>query len=231
MAVKAKSKKQNSISAAALARRARAARILDVPPREFDILAKRVENTFKSVGRAQKHTNGRVIVYGRKPVQLQFTNAKHVVKSRALVKDPIDCPIAKCAKDSDACWLAPYATSVHVGNATINFWSELCPHITVKYMLPLQLREAIRDWDAQVANKKKNRRFRLGDGTYFLAPWPKSLEHGPQNQRRERNVGSRGKNERTPTRRLTVRSDLSLAYSAVKLAKKGRAVKSRFKKS
>jgi hypothetical protein len=215
MAVKSKNKK--SITAAAQARRSRAARILDVSPRELDALAKGVERTLKSLGRVKKHTNGRLIVYARKPVPLQFINARHVVRLKALVKDAIDCPIAKCGKDPDACWLAAYATSVHVGNAIMTFWSELCPHITVKFMLPTQLKEAIRDWDAQVKADKKDRRFRLEDGVYFLAPWPKSLEHDSEGPR-VRNVGIRGKNERKPTRRLTVRSDLSLAFAASKLA-------------
>lgn len=219
MAVKATKKKQ-SPSAALREKMERIARMIGVSFAEVTTMAKRVEQTFRSVGRARKHTSGRTIVYSDERIPLVFTNSKHVVKSRALTKDPVDCGIAKCAKDPDACWLGAYATSVHVGNATVTFWSELCPHLVVKCMLPMNLREAIKDWDEQVRKKAKNRRFRLADGTYFLSPYPPSLDHTRTPKRNKRKVVARGKNANSPTRRLTVRSDISLAMAASPAAKR-----------
>lgn len=205
-------KTKKSFSDALRDKFSRIARMLGVPMTAVETMSKRTENTLRSVGKAINHTNGRVIVYAKKPIPLVFTNKKHVVKAGALTKDAVDCAIAKCAKDPDGCWLGAYATSVHVGNATVTFWSELCPHIVVKAMLPLPLRAAIRDWDEQVLKKRKNRRFRLADGTYYLGPYPPSLHH--TTKRPEGKPISRGKNTRKPTRRLTVKSDISLAMAA-----------------
>jgi hypothetical protein len=198
----------------------RIARMLGASTAAVTTMAERAEETFLSVGRAREHTNGRTIVYADERIPLMFTASKHVVKSRALVKDAIECPIAKCGKDADACWLGAYATSVHVGNATVTFWSELCPHIVVKCMLPMQIREAIRDWDEQVKKKRKNRQFRLADGTYFLSPYPPSLDHTYTRVKKSRKIVVRGKNFTKPTRRLTVKSDISLAMAASPAAKR-----------
>lgn len=209
----------------------RIARMLGISFVEAKFRAQRTEQTFKSLGRVREHTGGRTIVYANERVPLVFMNDKHVVKLRALVKDPVDCPIAKCAKDPDACWLGAYSTSVHVGNATVTFWSELCPHLVVKSLLPVPLRVAIKDWDDQVKRKVKNRKFRLPDGTYFLGPYPPSLEHDKARKRGERK-SVRGANINKPTRRLTVRSDISLAVavsSATKHVQK-RAVEKRKRK-
>lgn len=188
----------------------RIARMINSSADEIETLAASVENAFLSAGKAQKRPNGRIVVFATKPIPVTFTNSKHVVKLRALVKDGIDCPIAKAAKDPDSCWLGAFSTSVHVGNVSITFWSELCPHITVRAMLPPVMRDAIRNWDEQVKRKAKNRRFNLPDGTYYFAPCPPSwVSRGPRGAR-----GTRGKNTHQPTRRLTVRSDISLAIAA-----------------
>lgn len=207
----------------------RIARMIDSSVDEIESLAERVEDVFRSVGKAQNRPNGRVTVFATKSIPMTFTNSKHVVKLRALVKDGIDCPLAKCGKDADACWLGAFATSVHVGNAMITFWSELCPHITVKAMLSQPMRAAVRNWDEQVLRKAKNRRFNLPDGTYYFAPCPPSLIK--PNERGAR--GPRGKNTRKPTRRLTVKSDISLAISAATMQTrlKNRAAPKRKRKS
>lgn len=189
----------------------RIARIIGAPESAIEEVAKRTKQAFHSVGKAFTKPNGMVEIHARERVQLTFTNKKHVVTSKALVKDAVDCPVAKCAKDPDSCWLGAYATSVHVGNATLTFWSELCPNLVVKCMLPDVIRAAIRDWDNQVKRKQKNRRFRLADNTYFLGPYPPSL--APTHKKVTTN-GKRGKNARHPTRRLTVRSDIALALMA-----------------
>jgi hypothetical protein len=199
----------------------RIARMLGVTVAAVATMAKRTEETFRSVGRARKHTNGRTIVYSNERIPLVFTSSKHVVKARAMVKDPVDCAVAKCAKDADACWLGAYATSVHVGNATVTFWSELCPHLVVKCMLPLPLRDAIRNWDEQVKKKVKNRRFKLSDGTYFLSPYPPSLDHTVTRPKKSGKVVARGKNVVKSTRRLTVKSDILLAVAASHAIKQG----------
>lgn len=211
MAATAKKTKQN-FSAALREKMDRIARMIGAPVSEIKTLAKRTEEAFRSVGKACKRPGGRIEIHARKNVPLTFTNSKHVTKAKALVKVPVDCGIAKCAKDPDSCWLGAYATSVHVGNATVTFWSELCPHLVVKCMLPKPLRDAIRDWDEQVRKKQKNRRFRLADGTYYLSPYPPSLD--PTNNRKPEKIGPRGKNTTKPTRRLTVKSDISLAIAA-----------------
>lgn len=203
MATKAKQTTQNE-------KFSRIARLAGVSVKDVETLAKHTERTFRSVGRAFKLPNGRVEIHARERIPMTFNNKLHVVKSRALVKDAIDCPLAKAYKDPDACWLGAHATNVHVGNATVTFWSELCPHITVKGMLTTALRTAVRDWDEQVKKKQKNRRFRLADGTYFLSPYPPSFDPAIV-KRKKRPDGSRGHNILKPTRRLTVRSDISLA--------------------
>lgn len=203
----------------------RIARIIDVPERAIKALARRTKEMFHSVGEAFTKPNGMVEIHARKRIQLTFTNRKHVVKSKAMVKDPIDCPVAKCAKDPDSCWLGAYATSVHVGNSTVTFWSELCPDLIVKCMLPLGMRDAIHDWDEQVKQKQKNRRFRLADKEYFLSPYPPSLA---PTHKKTATYGKRGENVRKPTRRLTVRSDISLALMA-KPALRSRPAKRRRK--
>ena len=224
MAAKA-TKTKHHFSAMLREKLARAARMLGEPVTEIATLAKRTEETFRSLGRARKHTNGRTIVYADERIPLVFTNAKHVVKSLAMVKDPVDCAIAKCAKDPDACWVGAYATSVHVGNSTVTFWSELCPDLVLKCMLPMALRVAIKDWDKQVKKKVKHRRFKLADGTYFLSPYPPSMEHHNTKKKYRQivegktKVVTRGKNFTKPTRRLTVRSDIAMAVSAAGLQK------------
>jgi hypothetical protein len=185
-------------------------------------LAKRVEETLRSVGTAKRAANGRVVIYCKRAVPMEFVHKMHVVKSKALVKDQIDCPTAKCAKDPIACWLGKHTTSVHVGNSIVTFWSELCPHLEVKFMLPPRLRAAIKDWDSQVRRKVKNRRFNLDDGTYVLSPCPPSLVKPGSRGTGEK----RGKNYNSPTRKRTVRSDIALAIdflNAQKAAKKKKA--------
>lgn len=203
----------------------RIARIIGVPVSEIEQVAKRTSQAFHSVGKAYTRPSGMVEIHARERIQLTFTNKKHVVNLKALVKDAVDCPIAKCAKDPDSCWLGAYATSVHVGNSTLTFWSELCPNLVVKCMLPMGIRDAIRDWDKQVKRKQKNRRFRLADDTYFLGPYPPSFA---PNHKKATTSSKRGKNVLRPTRRLTVRSDISLALMAnpaVKRAQKQAAAK------
>lgn len=159
--------------------------------------------TLLSLGVQVKRPGGRTIVFGKKPFGFSFNNAKHVTKSKALVKDPIDCPIAKALQDS---WFNDYITSYHVGNSTVTMWSKYCPDIVVKYLLGPDLMEAVRNWDEQKG--KKNRRFRLSDGVHYLTKCPPSYITGKRN---EKNVGTRGQNHKHPTRRLTVKSDISLA--------------------
>lgn len=212
-----KQKKANKPKTTAKTRKAvmaekfgRIARMLGVPVSELKTLAKRTENHFRSVGKAVRK-NGHVVVYAKRPLAMDFVHKKHVITERAMVKDAIDCPLAKCAKDADACLMGKYSTSVHVGNIIVTFWSELCPDLSVKYMLPPSLRATVRNWDEQVKKKVKNRRFKLADGTYYLSPCsPSFMTPGPRG-----NGEKRGKNFRKPTRRLTVRSDISLAASTL----------------
>lgn len=192
---------------------ARLARIFGCSVNELKTLSKRTENALRSVGKAVNGKNGRVTVYAKKQVPMVFTHAKHVMRAKALVKDAIDCPLAKCGKDPDACWLGAHSSSVHVGNVMVTFWSELCPHIELKCTLSPALRAAVRNWDEQVKKKVKNRRFNLEDGVYYLSPCPPSFVkrgHGTKVHKT-----TRGKNFNRPTRKLTVRSDISLAISAI----------------
>lgn len=219
MAVKAtKTKTSGKTKASVMNERfARIARILGCSVNELKTMAKRTENAFRSVGKAVKGKHGRVTVYAKKQVPMVFTHSKHVVRAKALVKDAIDCPLAKCGKDPDSCWLGAYSTSVHVGNIMVTFWSELCPHIQVKCTLTPALRAAVHNWDEQVKKKAKNRRFNLDDGVYYLSPCPPSfVERGPGTKVHK---SRRGKNLNRPTRKLTVRSDISLAISAMTVKK------------
>lgn len=215
MAVKATTKKKSGKTRASAMKERfeRIARMFECSVTDINTLAKRTENAFRSVGKAVKDKNGRVTVYAKKQIPMVFTHKKHVVRAKALVKDAIDCPLAKCAKDPDACWLGAYSTSVHVGNVIVTFWSELCPHIQVKSMLPPAMRAAVHNWDEQVKKKVKNRRFNLADGVYYLSACaPSFVNPKPRNKK---NKGTRGENFNKPSRKLTVRSDISLAISAI----------------
>jgi len=225
MAVKAIKKKSGKTRASATKERfARIARMFGCSAGDITTLAKHTEAALRGVGTALKGKNGRITVFANKPVPMTFTHKKHVVRAKALVKDAIGCPIAKCAKDPEACWLGAYSTSVHVGNVMVTFWSELCPHIQLKCMLSPSMRAAVRNWDDQVKKKVKNRRFNLNDGVHYLSACsPSIVKPSPRNKKR---AGKRGVNFNKPSRKLTVRSDIALAIdflNAQKAAKKKKA--------
>jgi hypothetical protein len=182
------------------------ARMLGVNSAQVDTISDMVRKTLLGLGKAETHTGGRTIVYAQRAFPFQFVGAKHVTRAKALVKDPIDCPLAKALQDS---WIGPYVTSVHVGNAVVSMWSIFCPDIVVKFWLSPDLMQAVRDWDEQAKNK--TRRFRLADGVHYLVKCPPSFRHTSRSVRGSGTI--RGKNAKTPTRRLTVKSDISFALS------------------
>lgn len=185
----------------------RVARMYKIPLNGVKARAKATRRALLGLGRAEKHTGGRTIVYAEQNVPFHFLNEYHVVK--ALTKDPIDCPIAKALNDS---WLRDYISSTHVGNATVSLWSVFCPDIVVKYLLPPMLREAVRNWDDQKKKKAVRPKFNLEDGIYYLSRYPESLRHTTEKPARASRT-PRGKNVQKPTRRLTVKTDISFALA------------------
>jgi hypothetical protein len=201
----------------------RVARMYKIPLHGAKIRAKVIRKALLGLGRAEKHTGGRTIVYAERNVPFHFSKSRHVVK--ALVKDPIDCPIAKALNDS---WLREYISSTHVGNATVSLWSVYCPDIVVKYLLSPPLREAVRNWDEQKKTKARPK-FNLEDGIYYLSRYPESLRHTTEKPERALRT-PRGKNVLKRTRRLTVKTDISFALAFTR-GKNSSAKPSRRKKS
>lgn len=158
-----------------------------------------------SLGKEEMVVNG-VIVYANKPVAIEV---KQEHAKGAKRKRDNECPLARALRAS---FLGNHITDAHVGNTTVKVWSDLNPDIEVKYVLDARLYGAVKVWD-------RKGYWPLEDGIYWLNIYPPSLRRGYV----PRNPGSRivAAGKRSPSRHISLRSDLGRARAAADSVTKG----------
>jgi hypothetical protein len=175
-------------------------------PAKIRKMVKDNERVLKSLGKTETAANG-VTVYATKPVAIEVKQ-KHT-KGAKPGRDN-ECPVARALRDS---FLGAYITDAHVGNTTVKVWSDLNPDIEVKYTLDARLYGAVKVYD-------KLKRWPLEDGIYWLNIYPPSLRRG---YRKPKDSKPRviGKRKKTPSRHISLRSDLDRARAVADRVTKG----------
>lgn len=170
------------------------------------------QRALERLGKKETTIRG-VTVYATKAVALVI-NQTHVKGANRRIDN--NCPVARALRASV---LGEYITDAHVGNATAKVWSVLNPDTEVKYVLDANLYGAVRKWD-------KTGKWPLEDGIYWLNPYPRSLRHGYVRNPSSTRTYSGGKKTRSPSRHISLRTDIrraqSLGVTMAKGAKKTR---------
>lgn len=208
----AKATMSNRIAAAVVA----AAAIWNVSKVAATARVNNIRKNLEGLGTVRRKPNGRTVVYSDQNILFNFSKSRHVKGAKRKVDG--ECPLARALKDS---FLRDYITHAHVGNHTVKMWSVLCPELVVKFALSPALAAAVREWD-------DTGRWTEDDGLYAIISYPNQPRLGPDGRGTiivKPPKNAYGPRTKSPTRRITLQSDIALAMEAATLLKKKKSKK------